>query len=218
MFIGHFAPALAAAAISPRAPKLGTLFVAAQLVDWAFFGLALIGVEKMRLTPGITVMVPFDLYYMPYTHSMLGTVVAAVIFGLIVLSWLRDGGAAILAGMVVISHWLLDFLVHGRDLTLAGTPPKLGLGLWDYPWAEIPLELGITLVAFYWYMRRTRGPIGPALILLVVLLIMQAVNWFGPPPHSAGPALYLSALLAFAVATFLARWVGTTRWHKRGRG
>ncbi|MBE5072747.1 hypothetical protein IM511_00335 [Erythrobacteraceae bacterium E2-1 Yellow Sea] len=218
MFIGHFAPALAAAAISPRAPKLGTLFVAAQLVDWAFFTLAIIGIEKMRLVPGITVMVPFDLYHMPYTHSLLGTAVAAIIFGLIVLSWLRDGAAAILAGMVVISHWLLDFLVHRPDLTLAGSPPKLGLGLWNYPWLEIPLELGITLLAFYWYMRRTRGPVGPALILLVLLLVMQAVNWFGPAPQVAGLALYLSAMAAFAVATIFARWVGTTRWHKRSRG
>ena len=37
MFIGHWAPALAAAAISKREPRLATLFVAAQLVDWAFF-------------------------------------------------------------------------------------------------------------------------------------------------------------------------------------
>ena len=218
MFIGHFAPALAAAAISPRAPKLGTLFVAAQLVDWAFFTLAIFGIEKMRMVPGITVMVPFDLYHMPYTHSLLGTAVSAIIFGLIVLSWLRDGAAAILAGMVVMSHWLLDFLVHRPDLTLAGSPPKLGLGLWNYPWLEIPLELGITLGAFYWYMRRTRGPVGPALILMVVLLVMQAVNWFAPAPHVASPAFYLTALVSFAVATILARWVGTTRWHKRGRG
>jgi len=218
MFIGHFAPALAAAAVSPRAPKLGALFMAAQLVDWVFFTLAFVGIEKMRLVPGITVMVPFDLYHMPYTHSLLGTVVAAVIFGLIVLSWQRDAGAGLLAGMVVLSHWLLDFLVHRPDLTLAGTPPKLGLSLWNYPWIEIPLELGITLSAFYWYMRRTRGPVGPPLILLAVLLAMQAVNWFGPTPHTAGPALYISALASYAVATLLARWVGTTRWHKRARG
>lgn len=218
MFIGHFAPALAAAAVSPRAPKLGTLFVAAQLVDWAFFVLALAGVEKMRLVPGITVMVPFDLYHMPYSHSLLGTSVAAVIFGLIVFSWQRDGGAGFLAGMVVMSHWLLDFLVHRPDLTLAGSPPMLGLSLWNYPWVEIPLELGITIGAFYWYMRRTRGPVGPPLILLAALLVMQAVSWFGPPPQQAGVALYISALAAFALITLLARWAGTIRWHKRARG
>ena len=48
MFIGHFAPAFVAAAAYSRGPRLGTYFVAAQLVDWAFFTLAIFGVEKRR--------------------------------------------------------------------------------------------------------------------------------------------------------------------------
>jgi hypothetical protein len=48
------------------------VFIGAQLVDWAFFALLLTGVEKMRVTPGISVMNPMDLYHMPYTHSLLG--------------------------------------------------------------------------------------------------------------------------------------------------
>ena len=64
MFIGHWAPALAVAA-KRRSPGLGTLFIAAQLVDWAFFIFVLIGVEHMRLTPGISAMSPLDLYHMP---------------------------------------------------------------------------------------------------------------------------------------------------------
>ncbi len=64
MFIGHWAPAFIAAA-HPKAPRLGTLFVAGQLVDFGFFGLMLLGVEKMRLDPGISVMNPMDLYHMP---------------------------------------------------------------------------------------------------------------------------------------------------------
>ena len=43
MFIGHFAPAFVAAAVSPERPRLGMMFVAAQLVDWAFFALSIIG-------------------------------------------------------------------------------------------------------------------------------------------------------------------------------
>ena len=100
MFIGHFAPAFAAAAVSPRAPKLGTLFIAAQLVDWAFFGFAIVGIEAMRIDPSATAMVPYDLYHMPYTHSLLGTGVWAVIFGLLVFAILREASAGILAACV----------------------------------------------------------------------------------------------------------------------
>ncbi|NVE93705.1 metal-dependent hydrolase [Altererythrobacter lutimaris] len=215
MFIGHFAPALAAAAISPRAPKLATLFVAAQLVDWAFFTFAFFGIERMRVDPDATVMVPLDLYHMPYTHSLLGTAIWAIVFTGLVLLARKDALAALLGGFVVLSHWILDWLTHRPDLSLAGGEEKHGLGLWNEPMLAIPLELGITVGAFYWYMKSTRGPVGPPAILLFVLLAFQAINWFGPPPQVAGPFLYAQALLAFLLATLFAAWVGTTRKHKR---
>lgn len=218
MFIGHFAPALAAAAVSPRAPKLGTLFIAAQLVDWGFFVFALIGLEKMRVDPDATVMVPYDLYHMPYTHSLFGTAIWAVTFAGIILILRKDALAAFLAGLVVASHWVLDWLTHRPDLTIAGGEEAYGLGLWNYPYIAMPLELLITIGAFVFYIKRTRGPIGPPLVLLLVLLAFQAINWFGPPPTAAGPMLYIQALVAFAFATGFAWWVGDNRWHKRRGG
>ena len=218
MFIGHFAPAFAAAAISPRAPKLGTLFIAAQLVDWAFFILAALGIEKMRMDPDATVMVPFDLYHMPYTHSMLGAAVWAILFALFIRFRDKDSGAALLAALVVVSHWLLDFLTHRPDLTISGGEQTYGLGLWNYPYIAIPLELVITVGAFAWYLQRTRGPIAPPMILMALLLAFQAFNWFGPVPQEANLFFYAQALLAYGVATLFARWVGNNRWHKRARG
>lgn len=215
MFIGHFAPAFAAAAISPRAPKLATLFVAGQLVDWAFFTFAFFGIERMRVDPNATVMVPLDLYHMPYTHSLLGSAIWALVFGTLILWARKDALAAFLAGLVVLSHWVLDWLTHRPDLSLMGGDQMHGLGLWNQPMIAIPLELGLTLGAFYWYIKATRGPVGPPAILLFVLLAFQAINWFGPPPQAAGPLLYSQALLAFLFATLFAAWVGTTRKHKR---
>jgi hypothetical protein len=217
MFIGHFAPAFVAAAVSPQSPRLGSLFVAAQLIDWGFFALALFGVERMRIDPMASAMVPFDLYHMPYTHSLVG----ALIWGLACLAVVailhRSLIAGALAGAVVVSHWFLDWVVHVPDLTLAGQPPKLGLGLWDYPLVAIPLELGLTLGAFWFYLRRTRGPMGPPAVLVGILLLLQAVNWFAPHPEAAGAFLYLQALFAFAILTALAVWVGENRWfQKRG--
>lgn len=218
MFIGHFAPALVAAAVSPRSPRLGTLFVAAQLVDWAFFSLALVGVEKMRIDPAASAMVPFDLYHMPYTHSLAGTVVWAAALAGLVTAWQRNALGGLLAGLVVMSHWVLDWLVHPADLTLAGAPPKYGLGLWDYPWIAMPLELLLILGAFAYYLRRTRGPIGPPFVLLAVMVLLQAVNWFAPHPAEAGAFLYLQALVAFGLLTGLAGWVSRNRVFKRRGG
>ena len=218
MYIGHFAPAFAAAAASPEAPRLGTLFVAAQLVDLAFFGFAVAGIEHMRVVPGITAMNPMDLYHMPYTHSLLGTALWGLGLGLIVWAALRSLAAGMLTALVVVSHWFVDLLVHRPDLTLAGEPPRLGLGLWDWPVVAIPLELALTGAAFWLYLRSTRGPVGPPLILLAAMLAFQAINWFGPQPTAYGIELPLVALFSYAVMIALARWVGTTRRHRRSAG
>lgn len=218
MFIGHFAPAFIAAAVSPERPRLGLMFVAAQLVDWGFFLLTLAGVEHMRIVdPPASVMAPIDFYHMPFTHSLIGAAIwAAAMLGVVAVLR-RDLVLGALAGLVVLSHWLLDWLVHVPDLTIDGTPPKLGLGLWNLPWVAIPLELGLTLAAFAFYLRRTRGPAGPPAILIGVMLLLQAISWFGPHPTSAGAAFAIQALFAFGLMTVLATWVGENRWfRKRG--
>ncbi|MFM6949879.1 MAG: hypothetical protein ACKOW1_02515 [Novosphingobium sp.] len=210
MFIGHWAPALAAAAISKRAPRIGTLFIAGQLVDWAFFALLLLGVEHMRFDPGISVMNPMDLYHMPYTHSLIGAALFAAAFGGLVWAASKDRTAALIAGAVVLSHWLLDLLVHVPDLTLAGSPPKLGFGLWNHPAVEMPLEIGITLGALWWYAKARQPARLPVIALAIVLLALQAINWFGPvePVVTAGTSLL--AFFAYGLATILAWWMGKT--------
>lgn len=215
MFIGHWAPALAAAAASPRAPRIGTLFIAAQLVDWAFFALLLAGVEQMRFSPGISVMNPMDLYHMPITHSLLGSALFAAAFAALLWLGSKDRTLALIGGAVVLSHWFLDLLVHVPDLTLAGSPPKLGLGLWNHPAIEMPLELAITFGALWWYARVRRPARLRLGVLAAVLLVLQVVNWFGPvePEVTAGTSLV--AFGAFGLATLAAWWMGKSEAAKR---
>ena len=104
MFVGHFAPALVAAA-HPKAPRLGTLFVAAQLVDFAFFIFVILGIENMRITPGISVMNALDLYYMPYSHSIAGGIIFAAAMAWAVYIFSRNIIGALIAAVVVLSHW-----------------------------------------------------------------------------------------------------------------
>jgi hypothetical protein len=213
MFIGHWAPALVAAA-NPRAPSLGKLFIAAQLVDWAFFGLLLLGVEHMRFSPGISVMNPMDLYHMPYTHSLAGAAVFAGLFGGAVWLASKDRVAALLGGAVVLSHWFLDLIVHVPDLTLAGSPPKLGLGLWNYPTIEMPLELAITFGALWLYARARRPAVSRVLLLGGVLLLLQTVNWFIPVEPEVTSGTSLLAFFAYGLATLAAWWMARSEGAK----
>src|SRR3989449_5176204 len=77
MFVGHYGVSLAAKR-GDRSIPLWVLFLAVQLLDvfWSLF--VLIGIEKVRIVPGITASNPLDLYYMPYTHSL----VAALLWSL----------------------------------------------------------------------------------------------------------------------------------------
>lgn len=214
MFIGHMAPAFAARAITSEAPKLGTLFIAAQLVDIAFFLFVLGGIENLRVVPGITAMNSLDLYHMPYTHSLAGTAAWAFGFAILVAMFLRNAVAATWAALVVLSHWVLDWVSHRPDMTIIPSSAKIGLGLWDYPVAAIMVELTIFGLAFWWWLSRTKGPSLPPVILAAVMLAMQAYNWFGPEPEGADSAFLILGLFAFAVMIGLAYWVGSTRWHR----
>ena len=99
------------------------------------------------------------------------------------------------------------------DLTIAGQPPKLGLGLWNYPVIAMPLEIALLLGSAWFYARATKstGATAALPLLLVVLLALQAFNWFGPVPVAVDAGLWAMGLLAFAIAASLAWWVARNR-------
>jgi hypothetical protein len=218
MFVGHYAPAFVAAT-SRRSPRLAALFIAAQLVDISFFALLLLGVEHMRLVPGATKMNPMDLYDMPWDHSLLGALGWAAGFAIVMRLVRRDWRAAWIGGAVVLSHWLLDLLVHRPDLTLTGRPPGIGLGLWNHPAIEMPLEIVLAFGGLWWFVSRTRAtsPAGRWLpvALGVALAALQAINWLTPQPVAvvdpAPASTGALGLFAYAVATGFAWWVARTR-------
>jgi membrane-bound metal-dependent hydrolase YbcI (DUF457 family) len=218
MFIGHFAPGIALAA-RKDAPALALMCVGGQLLDIAFFPLVLVGIEKMRIIPGFTKMMPLDLYHMPYSHSLLGAVIFAGLFGWLISSFSHSSvkrRTGIIAALAVLSHWFLDVLVHAPDMTLFGSDKPFGLALWNYPAIEMPVELALVVVAVFVYVRHTRaltpaGKYAPWLFLLM-LLVLQAINWFGPPPEAVVPGALL-ALVAFTVVCSAAFFVQRTRRH-----
>ena len=107
MFVGHYSAAFVAAT-QLKAPKLGTLFVAAQLIDIAFFSFLPLGIEHMRIAPGIAVMNPMDLYDMPLTHSLIGALAWGLGFAILLRAAIGNWTAGMIGGAVVVSHWFID--------------------------------------------------------------------------------------------------------------
>jgi heme A synthase len=211
MFIGHYGVSFAAKRFAPR-QSLGTLFLAVQLLDVLFALFVFAGLEKLRIVPGFTQYNPYDLYYMPYSHSLAGALGWSVAAGLVALAF---GGrrAALWIGAAVFSHFLLDVPMHTPDMPILGNDsPKLGLGLWrhrDLALAAELLALGLGL--WIWWRaptprprprRRTAAFVG----FVGVLVVLTLATPFLPPPAD-GTAFAWQALTGYVVLAAVAGWL-----------
>jgi hypothetical protein len=218
MFIGHYGAALAVAG-GARGPSLAAACVAVQLVDFAWAGFILTGIEKASVEPGFLALSPLNLSFMPYTHSLPAALAWSLGGAMLYRALFAKGGfsAAALIGVAIFSHWITDVLVHAPDMGLWMDQYKIGLALWDQPTLGVGLELGLLGLGLVIYMLRTRGrslwgriaPFG----FLGLLCILGVVNWLGPAPASIDHVA-LSALGVFTLIAVLALWPDRLREPK----
>ncbi len=209
MFIGHYGPA---AAVAGKRIKLWHGFVAVQFLDILWAPFVLLGVEHARIVPHFTASNHFDLYDMPYTHSLVMAIFWSAVAGFAYNAWRKTGGVII--GALVFSHWVLDFITHKPDLELWFGGPKVGLGLWDYRTIAVSVEFALVIAGFMIFLKETKakgasGVIAP-IVLLAIMAAAQIFGNFGPPPGSAAEAAQ-TAIVAYALFAGLAAWVDAAR-------
>lgn len=204
MFVGHYSASFAIKAAQPRIP-LWTLFLAVQAVDIGWGGLILAGVEKARYVKGFTEAFPLDLYHMPYTHSLLASVIWALACAAIYFLWRRRDGAtaACLVGLAVLSHWFLDYPMHPGDLPLLDESHKVGLGLWRHAFAATVLEIGLLCGAIALYAKACPKFAKTAWMYGAALAVLQIGNTYGPVPPSVF-GIAIAALLSYAAFAWVA--------------
>lgn len=216
MFVGHYAVSLALKKFEKRA-SLGVLFLAVQFVDILFFPLVLLGIERMNIVPNLTQSTHFELEYMPYTHSLVGSVILAAV-AYVVFRWMlvKKQSVAFVVALAVFSHWLLDLIVHTPDLPLwADDSIKFGFGLWNNAAAAYALETILLIGALWLYLRATRassalGKYG-MVVFVAVLLLINIVNIYGPPPQGGKVELAISAMAAYFLFAAVAFWLDKIR-------
>lgn len=208
MFVGHYGVSFAAKRFDSSIP-LWVLFLAVQLLDVIWAPFVLLGIEKVRIVPGFTASNPLDLYYMPYTHSLLAALLwsGAAFVGYLTLTRQRGRGrAACVVAVAVFSHWVLDFIVHRPDLPLFDNSMKVGLGLWEHPVIAFALESALLFGGIWLYLARTAARRRAFVVFGFVMLIIQAYISFGPPPTSDRAAAW-TALAAYALFALVAAWL-----------
>ena len=222
MFIGHYGPALAAKPLEKRLP-LWLLFVAVQWLDVVWSALVMLHIEKLRIVKRFTQGSSLDLYYMPFTHGLLGALALSVALGSIAAIFYRDRRSTIVLVVAgaVFSHWLLDLVVHVPDLPLYDNSFKVGFGLWRYVWLSFPLELALLGVGAWTYARAvpssTRFGDLTLWLFVAVMALIETYGTLGPEPSSP-IAEAETALVAYAVLASLAGAVdwarGTSGWRQ----
>ena len=207
MFTGHYSVSFAAKTMEKRIP-LWLLFIAVQFVDvlWSIF--VLLGIEKVRIVPGITASNALDLYYMPYTHSLLGALCWSTFACLVcqLVPSLRGRRTGLILGAAVFSHWILDLIVHRPDLALYGSVGKMGFGLWNYRGAAFALEMAI-LFGGAAMLYRTAGHCGRLVGFVIFLAALQIFGTFFFPPPPSDHAAAMTALVSYIVLALIAWWV-----------
>jgi hypothetical protein len=157
MIAGHFGLAAAVKAGRPAIP-VWTLMLATAWLDVVFVPLYLSGVETIDGEGYGGGVIHAD-----YTHSLVGALVLAALFGA-VAAWRLGREAGLVLGAVVFSHWLLDLVVHRADLPIlpgnAGDLPTFGFGLWRLPAVSAGVELLMLAVGIglYWRAAAKRDP------------------------------------------------------------
>ena len=201
MFVGHYGISFAAKSMQRSVP-LWVFFIAVQLLDVLWAPFVLIGIEKVRIVPGITATNPLDLYHMPYTHSLVAAVIwSAVAFAVSRAAGpslaIRRGAAAVAAA--VFSHWVLDLVVHRPDLPIYDNRWKVGLGLWNRPMLALGTEGALLAVGVVLYLRRAsmRARVW-TVAFVTMMLVAHIFTFFGAPPSSPAAAA-VTALAAYAV-------------------
>jgi hypothetical protein len=207
MFVGHYAPAIAAAA-HPKAPPAWILFLAAQFVDYLFFVAVFPGWETAPFDATAPKPLPFALNA-PWTHSLAGTALFALLFGglaALAAPAGRKRAWGVLSGLMVLSHWFTDWLVHRPDLPLVPGSEPLGLGLWYQPWIAWPLEIGLLAAATWWFARAVPERARAAWALTGFMVAVQVLSRTLLPPATEITETAPGALIAYTVFALLAAW------------
>lgn len=228
MFMGHYGPAVwdTQRGKGEVLVPLWIGFLAVQFMDVVFALLAILGLEgDTRMVDGM------PLFTIPYSHSLVSSLVLAAIGGALFKLMRPKSGAKgfwVVFGLV-FSHWVFDLIVHRPDLPLwPGSGIELGFGIWNWPIPAFILEISLLLTAFLYWMRVTTGPRSSVIALSILFVFMVIIQFmfitvpglqvqhgeFDPDAGLQGAALGVSALLTYGILTGAIAWIEKRRTPK----
>ncbi len=134
MFVGHFAIAFLLWRLFPQVP-LPVVLVSVSFPDLLWSLLVPAGLEKVRINPDspLQKFIIFEKY--PYSHSLILGNFWSLLLGIAIAVALNNPLVIPVFVLGSASHWILDTVVHLKDLPILGFDgdTKVGAGLWRRP-------------------------------------------------------------------------------------
>ena len=196
MFIGHYALGFAAKRLVPRT-SLGTLFAAPTFADLLWPVFLLLGWEQARVVPGPNPFLNLWLDSIPVSHSLVALIAWGLLFAYLYRKRTGYARGAVVVGLLVLSHWVLDFITHRPDMPLYPGSATVGLGLWNSVAGTLIVEgaMFIAGLMIYATVTRARDRIGRYGFWALVLVLSGSYvsSLFAPPPQD------MTALAIFAI-------------------
>ena len=143
----------------PFVPKvhLAVLLIATELIDimWAVFYFT--GIDRSSV----------GIESSPLSHGLFMSVIWSVLAALLATRIYRDFRSGLVIGLLVFSHWVIDFITHPMGAIFGSKPlppdlplffsnsPKVGLGLYNHSFTTAVvsdmLMLVVGLVIYIWF-------------------------------------------------------------------
>ena len=132
--INHAATALIIKKKYPQAP-LFLLLISVQMMELLWVAFNYLGIEYSTTEATVTSVLDVHLTHMPYSHSIVSTLIVASIAWLVINKWFNKPTIAIATVIAIASHVVLDLITHNQDISMAPFTDlnKLGLGLYAVP-------------------------------------------------------------------------------------
>src|SRR5438105_1219383 len=216
MFVVHYSVAFAAK--TAKIP-LWILFVAVQFLDYIWATPVLLGIEKLRVIKGFTAGSMLDAYFHPYSHSLITALLWSVVAALCYKPLCRWRGygytksAALVVGVAVFSHWILDLIAHPGDLPIYDNTAKVGFGLWNYRDPEFALEIALLALGIVLYLQRNIIPAihkGAVIAFGIVLIIVQIGDTYVTRTPLSDKATALGVWIFYTLFVLIAFFVEKT--------
>jgi membrane-bound metal-dependent hydrolase YbcI (DUF457 family) len=160
--LAHASIGLIAKPLVPKAP-LWALLAATQVPDLLSFGFMAAGLEHGAVTQltfkhGLEYLSP---PFIPWSHGLFMSVVWSVVVAAIAWLFLRDRRTSVAIGLMVLSHWLLDFIVYLNIPVFFDNTPTIGLGLiTSSPGLIMGIILEVSLISagliVFWVTRKRK--------------------------------------------------------------